>query len=96
MLTAKFDFPISSPLRFRLLSLAGLSATVALIFLGGIWPSAYTFVAILAIPAPFAFAIILFRPMVISEQPKLRLYLNLCVVASPLAWAFQIWRSLRL
>jgi hypothetical protein len=87
--------PASTVARQRLLAVLGFVATAELIFLGGIWPSAITLVAIPALPAPFIFAGTIARPALASGRPKLRIYLTLCVVASALAWAFQIWWELR-
>lgn len=83
--------PASTAVRQRLLAVLGLVSTAELIFLGGIWPSAITLVALPALPAPFIFASTIVRPALASSRPKLRIYLTLCVVVSALAWAFQIW-----
>lgn len=84
---------VSEPasVRFRFLSLAGFLATGALIFLGGIWPSYYTILAIAALPAALVFGVAIFRPMVAWSRPKLRAYLTVCVVAAAISWAFQIY-----
>lgn len=86
--------PASTVVRQRSLAILGFMATTALIFLGGIWPGAITLVAIPALPAPFVFAAIVVRPRLASNRPKLRAYMTLCVVASGLAWAFQVWWEL--
>ena len=87
--------PATTVARQRVLAVFGLVATAELIFLGGIWPSAITLVAIPALPAPFIFAGMIARPALTSGRPKLRIYLSLCVIVSALAWAFQIWWELR-
>jgi ABC-type polysaccharide/polyol phosphate export permease len=91
----KPDFPIA-PLRLRLLSAVGLVATLALIFIGGIWPSLLTIMAIPAIPAPFLFGVAIFNPGFISGKQYLRAYLNLCVLLSGLAWAAEFFWRFRL
>jgi hypothetical protein len=65
--------------------------TLALVLLGAAWPSLYTIIAIPVIPAVLVFAVALFRPVAVWGRPKIRLYLNLCVAASGLAWLFQIF-----
>jgi hypothetical protein len=88
------DFNAASK-RIRLLSFIGLCATSALIFLGLISPY-YGIIAIPAIPAPILFVIAIFRPTLISNGPKLRIYLAVCVSASALASGFQLfWDILR-
>lgn len=82
--------PASTVVRQRLLAIFGLMATAALIFLGGIWPSIFTLVAIPVIPSLFFFAGTIVRPALASSRPKLRVYLTLCVIASALAWVCQI------
>ena len=79
----------------RLLSGIGFLATDAGIFLGGIWPSYFTLVAILILPAPFVFAFAAVRPPAVWKRAKLRMYLNLCVVASGLMWVAQLLWELR-
>jgi hypothetical protein len=81
--------------RARLLAFVGLFVTVALIFLGAIWPSYYTIIAIPFIPAPFVFGVLIFRPGLASKRPRLRAYLTLCVAASALTWAFQLFWDFR-
>jgi hypothetical protein len=81
--------------RARILSLAGLIATAGLIFLGLLSPY-YGIVALLAIPAPIIFVTAIFRPTVISQKPKLRMYLMFCVVAAAGVWVFQMfWETVR-
>lgn len=84
------------PLRLRLLSVVGLVATLALIFIGGIWPSLLTIMAIPAIPAPFLFGVAIFNPEFIGRKQYLRVYLNLCVLLCGLAWAAEFFWRLRL
>jgi hypothetical protein len=81
--------------RIRLLSILGLLVTAALAFLGGVWPSAFTLVAIIGIAAPFIFVVALFWPAPIWKRPKLRIYLNACVFASVLCWIDQLCWELR-
>jgi hypothetical protein len=80
--------------RTRLLSFVGLGATAALLFLGLLSPY-YGIVAFFAIPAPIIFGILMIRPALAWKNPKLRAYLNICVLASGLTWAFQIFWELR-
>jgi len=73
----------------RLLSFIGLFVASALIFLGLISPY-YGIIAIPTIPAPILFVIAIFRPNLISNGPKLRIYLAVCVTASALVSGFQL------
>jgi hypothetical protein len=94
MSTTAMNF-VAALTRTRLLSLAGLIATAGLIFLGLLSPY-YGIVALLAIPAPIIFAAAIFRPTVISQRPRLRTYLMLCVVAAAGVWVFQmVWETVR-
>jgi len=77
-----------SPARVRLLSFVGLFLTGSTVLLG-IVPSYYTIVAIPLIPAPFAFGVLVFRPRLIPQWRRLRVYLTICVVISGLAWTVQ-------
>ncbi len=72
----------------RVLSALGLLASAAGIFLGGIWPSAYTPVTILMIPALFIFIFAAVRPAAVWRRRGLRLYLHFCVFAAGLMWMF--------
>src|SRR3989442_11777844 len=71
--------------RLRFLSLLGFLVTAALVFLGIISPY-YAIVAIPVIPAPLVFVVAIFRPALVSNSPKLFVYLKVCVVASALTW----------
>ena len=73
----------------RLMAFVGLLATASLVLLG-VRPSLYTIVAIPALPAPFAFGVLVFRPRRILNWQKIRVYLTICVVASALCWVTQI------
>lgn len=81
-------------LRTRLMSFVGLCATGALLFLGLLSPY-YGIIALLSIPAPIMFGFFIFRPTIVWNKPKLRRYLNLCVMASALVWLFQIFWQVR-
>lgn len=85
-----------APPRARVLSFAGLVITAALIFLGGIWPSVLTIMAIPAIPAPFLFGIAIFDPPFVGRKRYLRVYLNVCVFLSGLAWVTEFFWRFRL
>jgi len=82
--------PINST-RLQLLSFVGLLATASVVLLVST-PSYYTIFAIPVIPAPFAFGVLIFRPLLIVKSTGLRVYLTGCVVISALAWTMQfIW-----
>ena|SRR5690349_13916912 len=70
------------PIRSRFTCLLGFLISSALLCLGGIWPSFYTFVAILAIPAPFFFLIGLIWPQWIFKHRGISQYLIYIIVAS--------------
>jgi hypothetical protein len=69
--------------RMRMLSFLGL-LPCAYIFYLGLWPSIYSIAAVFVIPAPFAFAVLIFRPALISNWPRLRIYVGVCVALSSL------------
>lgn len=77
------------PTRTRLLSLVGLVVVVALIYLGAIWPSLFTLVAILVLPAAFVFPAAIFRPALLSNS-KLRVYLIGSAGVSVLSLAYEL------
>jgi len=81
---------INPTVRLRLLSLLGLLATAALMLLA-IWPDAYSLPALISLPGLFVFAAALFRPTAIWQRSRLRIYLNLCAMASGICWVFQIY-----
>ena len=78
----------------RLLALAGLCSTAALLFLGLLSPY-YGVIAVFSIPAPILFSILIFAPGRASNWPKVCAYLTGCVSASVLVWGFQIFWELR-
>jgi hypothetical protein len=59
----------------RLFFLGGLLLTGAAVLLGAIWPSYFTIVALLILPAPFILGFLVFRPEFVSNRPKLGMYL---------------------
>ena len=81
--------------KIRLLAFVGLCTALGLLFLGLASPY-YGIVALFAVPAPVVFAVLIIRPGLLWNKPKLRVYLNLCVAASGLVWLFQIlWQLVR-
>lgn len=79
----------------RVYTFMGLLSTGALLFLGALWPSFYSIVAIGAIPSPFFLLAVMIRPGFLLKAPKARLYLLLCLGASAFLWAFQLVWELR-
>ena len=75
----------------RLLCLGGALITAAVIYLGGIWPGPFTFVALVALPSPILFLIAAVRPSFIRNHCALRFYLIGCCIASALSWLVEIW-----
>jgi hypothetical protein len=75
----------------RLLCLGGALVTAALICLGGIWPSYYTIVALVALPSPILFLVAVVRPSLVHNHRSLRSYLIGCCIASALSWLDEIW-----
>jgi hypothetical protein len=69
--------------RMRLLSFLGFLACAYLFYLG-LYPSIFSIAAVFVIPAPFTFLVLIFRPALISNWPKLHIYLWLCVALSSL------------
>jgi hypothetical protein len=90
-----FDWKTINPkIRLRLLSILGLLVTAALMLLA-IWPDFFSVPAILSLPALFVFAVAICWPTSIWKRPKLRIYLNACVLVSGLCWVLQIYWELR-
>jgi hypothetical protein len=87
--------PVKLEAKTRFLAVVGLCTALGLLFLGLASPY-YGVVALLAVPAPVVFAVLIVRPGLLWNKPKLRVYLNLCVAASGLVWVFQIlWQLVR-
>lgn len=83
----------SSPTSLRLTAFTGLLATASLLSLGA-RINLFTVIAIPAIPAPFAFGVLIFRPNRVLRWAGIRIYLSVCVAASAVCWTFQIvWLS---
>ena len=68
--------------RTRVQSVLGLAVTVPMVLLGVVWPSAFTLVALLVIPAPFIFAATVIHPEMLQKWPKLRIYLIASALSS--------------
>jgi cation transport ATPase len=77
------------PGQLRLTFCAGFLVTAGLLFLGGIWPSYYTLVAILALPALFILGGGIFRPMWLATSSKMCAYVTVCVIASAICWTIE-------
>lgn len=78
------------PVRLRLLSFLGFLVTGAILFLGGIWPSYYTIVAILILPAFLILGILIIWPKLILKLSGLRIYLATSVAVSALSWVSEV------
>ncbi len=74
----------------RLVFVAGLVVTLALVGLGAVWPSLFSLFALVALPATIIFLVGIFRPAMITDRPKLRVYLWLCVALSIVSWIVEI------
>jgi hypothetical protein len=75
----------------RLLFLGGSLITGSLLYLGCIWPSAFTLFAIAALPSPILFLVGVARPSFVHSHRFLKVYLVGCCVASGLAWVYEVW-----
>jgi len=75
----------------RLLFLGGLVVTALLLYLGGIWPSIYTLIAIPALSSPILFLVAVFHPTLIRNHRILRYYLVVCSIVAALTWVFEFW-----
>jgi hypothetical protein len=85
-------FDSTKPIRTRLVALGGFIVTLLLLFLGAIWPSVFTIIALFALPAPLLLAAVIVQPKVIAARPKLRVYLALCIGISILSCIYEaIW-----
>lgn len=80
----------SSPLGTRLMCLGGAILTSALLYLGGIWPSPYTLVAIAALPSPVLFLVAAICPPFIQRHAFLRRYLIGCSTAAVVCLVYDI------
>jgi hypothetical protein len=87
---------IAGAVRTRALFAGGAVLTSSLVYLGAIWPSAYTLVAIPVVPAPFLFLYATFRPPFAFSRPRLMRYLCVASALSVLTWLFEVWWLYRL
>ena len=79
----------------RFAALVGTLATLALLYLGFIWISVFTFVALVALPSPLILAAAIFRPSILRRHPLLRGYVALCVALAVASWVFEfVWLAL--
>lgn len=78
----------------RFLAICGLLLTATMILLGGIYPSYFTIIAILVLPAPFIFGTLVFRPELASKWHKINIYLVTSVAVSAASWLAEfVWLS---
>lgn len=75
----------------RLAYAAGAALTAALLWLGALWPSVYTFAALLALPAPAVLGWAAARPAWLAARPRLRAYAVGCVALALVCVAFQAY-----
>jgi len=75
----------------RLLCACGVLVTAALIYLGAIWPSLYTLIALPTLPSPIIFLVAVFRPSLVQRHRFVRWYLIACCVVSALTWIYDFW-----
>ena len=80
----------ASDTSLRLAALGGLLAALALVWLGAIWPSLFTVVAIVALASPFIFLAGIVRPALLREWRGIRGYAILCVVLSAACWIVEV------
>lgn len=76
--------------RLRLLCFGGLLLVSALLWLGFIWPSLFTFVALPAVPAVPLFLVGMVRPEIVTARPWLRRYLLACALAAVVCWVVEV------
>jgi hypothetical protein len=74
----------------RVFCFFGVILTAALLYLGGMWPSLFTIVAIFALPSPILFFIAFIRPSFIKNHLLLKCYLIGCSIAAVLCWLSEI------
>ncbi|HXT12769.1 MAG TPA: hypothetical protein VN873_14500 [Candidatus Angelobacter sp.] len=77
-------------IKTRAFSALGLIATATLIVLGAIWPSFFSILAILVVPAPFIFGLLLFRPKLFDSHMVMRAYSIGSVAVSMVALTTQL------
>jgi hypothetical protein len=74
----------------RLTFVAGLLVTLALVGLGAIWPTLFSLFALVALPSPIIFLVGVFKPRIITDRPKIRVYLWICIALSVVSWTWEI------
>ena len=74
----------------RWLCFVGAIVTASLIWLGGMWPSAFTVVALVALPSPLLFLVAVVQPAFIQNRRVLRIYLMACCLAAIACWIYEV------
>ena len=74
-------------IRTRVEVVLGFLLTLALILLGVVWPSVFTLVALLVLPAPFLFIAAMIKRQIIVNQ-SIRLYLRTATYFSLVCWLY--------
>ena len=76
--------------RVRGWSLAGALLISTVIWLGVIWPSIFTLVALFIAPAPFLFLTGVFWPRFYEGKTRIRPYLRVCLLLSAACWLLEL------
>ena len=79
----------------RLAYLIGAVVCVSMILLGVIWPSLYTLVAVIVLPAVFIFLWAAFKPNKFNNMPRLKSYVFASLLLSVISLLFQTWWLLK-
>jgi hypothetical protein len=78
-------------LRVRMEAAFGIVATVLAIWLGAVWPSLLTLLALPLLPAPLIFFRYLLAPSGLNKHPYLRLYLISAACLGVASILFEAW-----
>lgn len=86
--SAKLRTPASW--RVRGWSVAGAVLISTVLWLGIIWPSIFTIVALLIAPALFLFLTGVFWPRFYEGNSRVRLYLRVCLLLAAACWGLEL------
>lgn len=75
----------------RAVALLGLAFCVPLIWFGSIWPSVFSVIALLVLPAAVILIAVAIAPSIASRYPRVTLYALVAAAVSLVCDVFQAW-----
>ena len=86
---------IDNDILLRVVYLVGCIVCILMVLLGGVWPTLYTLIAVIVLPAIFIFIWAIFQPRKFLSTHRLKIYALFSVLISIAAWTYQAWWMLK-